>query len=184
MRVGSGCSDYYQSLPRQNRNGRPLSPPPQEVSKNYHQTMVYIPYNHIDGYQSPNPYYTVDCYARVTNQNQINKRFIEPVYQSQRMVNQPHDEHLYQTAPMMQKPRLPYPSNHILTSRSESPLPGQFSTARATQTPAPNMSSCNYYPNTVRYRPIIGPVGPNGMMWQGEYVSKINRHSFPAAGPR
>lgn len=181
VRIGGNCTEYYQSLPRQGRNGRPLSPPPLEVSKNYHQTMVYIPYNHIEGYQSPNPYYSTDpCYARITNQNQINKRYIDPTYHSQ---TKGPDEHVYQS---ISKPRLPYSTpNHLITSRSESPLPGQFSTARSTQTPAATISTCNYYPNTVRYRPMIGPINPhNGMVWQGDYVSRIARHSFPNACPR
>lgn len=250
VRVGGGCSDFYQSLPRQNRNGRPQSPPPLEVSKNFHQTMVYIPYNHIDGYQSPNPYYTVrgvgqgtdPCYATVTNQNQINKRFLEPIYHNQRGAQQSlqqgihqqgvqsgmqhqqgvhsqgghpqgihsqgvhplgaisqglqhtqgHEEHLYSSTQMLAKPRLAYPNpgnydgSVRMSSRSESPLPGQFSTARSTQTPGATMATCNYYPNT-RYRPMVGPIGVhNGVVWQGQgdYVTKMNRHSFPAAGPR
>lgn len=171
MRVGGGCSEYYQSLPRQ-RTGRPQSPPPLEISKNYHQTMVYIPYNHIEGYQPTGYYSNEQVYSRVSNQNQINKRYVEPIYQSR--IPQAHlDDPHYAT---IHKNRISYP-------RSESPLPGQFSTARSTQTPA----TCNYYPpNTVRYRPMIGPINSqNGMLWQGEstYVTKINRHSFPA-GPR
>lgn len=186
VRIGGNCSEYYQSLPRQSRNGRPLSPPPLEVSKTYHQTMVYIPYNHIEGYQSPSLYYSTDPgYGRVTNQNQINKRYLEPIYHSQTKVSQGQEEHIYQT---IQKHRVPYPTppTHLITSRSESPLPGQFATARSTQTPAAIMSTCSYYPNPVRYRPVVGPVtsSHNGMIWGGDYVTKINRHSFPAACPR
>lgn len=42
------------------------------------------------------------------------------------------------------------------------------------------MSTCNYYPSNSRYRPMVGPV------WQGEgnYATKVNRHSFPSVGPR
>lgn len=50
VRMGN---DYYQSLPRQRNTGRPQSPPPMDMSKQYHQTMVYIPYNHIEGYSTP-----------------------------------------------------------------------------------------------------------------------------------
>lgn len=184
VRVGGGCSDYYTSLPR-NRNGRPQSPPPQEVSKNYHQTMVYIPYNHIEGYHpmSPNPYYSSTndpCYARVTNQNQINKRYLDSAYQQR--INPTLEDHYHKT---ILRPSYPS-SNHLASSRSESPLPGQFSTARSTQTPVVNMSTCTYLPS--RYRPMIGPVNaipPNGLIWQGDgnYVSKINRHSFPRYPP-
>lgn len=49
------------------RNGRPMSPPPQEMSKTYHQTMVYIPYNHIEGYQpfmNTNNYQAANEYYR------------------------------------------------------------------------------------------------------------------------
>lgn len=164
MRIGSDCSDYYhQSLPR-NRNGRPQSPPPLDVSKTYHQTMVYIPYNHIEGYQPPNPYYTQNemCYTRVTNQNQINKRYIDPTFVG--------DEHQYHLPPPKHLIRVSYSSQ--MANRSESPIPGQFSTARSTQTP----STCNYYP--VRYRPVIGP-------WQAEpiYAGKVNRHSYPTRFP-
>ncbi|KAL3283354.1 hypothetical protein HHI36_006502 [Cryptolaemus montrouzieri] len=183
MKVGTRCNDIYQSLPRQKSNGRPLSPPPLEMSKTYHQTMVYIPYNHIEGCQgamSPNVYYQQSDYARVSNQNQINKRFIEPIYQ-QRFHMHVEDHHynssmVTSSAPPKQMVRIPYPPQpHGVNSRSGSPLPGQFSTARSTQTPVPN---CNYYSNP-RYRPMIGPG------WQGDptYVSKMNRHSFPM-GPR
>lgn len=160
---GGGCGDYYhQSLPR-NRNGRPQSPPPLDVSKNYHQTMVYIPYNHIEGYQPPNPYYAQNevCYTRVSNQNQINKRYIDPAYANE-------EQHHYPLPPPKHLIRVSYSSQ--MGNRSESPLPGQFLTARSTQTP------CNYYP--VRYRPVIGP-------WQTEpiYAGKVNRHSYPARFP-
>ncbi|RZC33752.1 uncharacterized protein BDFB_001067, partial [Asbolus verrucosus] len=171
VKVG-GCTEYYQSFPR-TRNGRPQSPPPLELSKNYHQTMVYIPYNHIEGYQ-PNPYYQSSDYVRVSNQNQINKRYIEPIYQQRIHV----DEHHYASnmlPPMPLKPmvRIPLSQPHLMTSRSESPVPGQFSTARSTQTPLA-AASCNYYPSNPRYRPVVG--------WPSEYVAKA-RHSFPS-GPR
>lgn len=165
MKVGGGCGDYYhQTLPR-NRNGRPQSPPPLDVSKTYHQTMVYIPYNHIEGYQPPNPYYAQNevCYTRVSNQNQFNKRFIDPTYVG--------EEHHYSLPPPKHLIRVSYTNQ--MANRSESPLPGQFSTARSTQTP----STCNnYYP--VRYRPVIGS-------WQGDavYTGKVNRHSYPARFP-
>lgn len=177
MRVGGGCNEYYQSLPRA-RTGRPQSPPPQEVSKNYHQTMVYIPYNHIEGYQQPTYYSNEQVYSRVSNQNQINKRYIEPVYQSR--ISQAHLEDHYATMP---KTRVPFVASTNHLNRSESPLPGQFSTARSTQTPAATLTACNYYPaNAVRYRPMVGPINPhNGMIWQGDYVTKVNRHSFPGA---
>lgn len=185
VRIGGGCGDYYQAVPR-NRNGRPQSPPPLEVSKNYHQTMVYIPYNHIEGYQPtalpPNPYYPQNdvCYARVSNQNQINKRYSDSTYATQHI-----DEHHYQpnavSLPPKQMIRVTYSNQqtHLVNSRGESPLPGQFSTARATQTPAAAVSTCNYYPANPRYRPMVGPWPPEGM-----YASKVNRHSFPAGGPR
>ncbi|XP_045472277.1 uncharacterized protein LOC123679011 [Harmonia axyridis] len=179
MKVGARCNETYQSLPRQKSSGRPLSPPPSEVSRTYHQTMVYIPYNHIEGCQtgvSSNVYYQHSDYARVSNQNQINKRYIEPVYQ-QRFHMHVEDHHYhYNTSVMTQNApkqliRIPYPQQpHSVNARSESPL--QFTTAaRGTQTPVPN---CNYYSNP-RYRPVSGTV------WQGDsnYVSKMNRHSFP-----
>ncbi|XP_044267297.1 uncharacterized protein LOC123013053 [Tribolium madens] len=157
VKVG-GCTEYYQSFPR-TRNGRPQSPPPLELSKAYHQTMVYIPYNHIEGYHSP--YYQSNDYARVSNQNQINKRYIEPIYQ-QRIHEEPH----YNMLPMK-----PIIRPHLMP-RSESPVP-QFSTARSTQTP---LATASYY--GTRYRPMVGP-------WPTDcnYV-KANRHSFPSAVPR
>lgn len=207
MRIGGGCSEiYHQAIPNRTRNGRPESPPPFDVARNIHQTMVYIPYNHIESYQpscvSPNPQYQTNekCYARVVNQNQINNRYVEPLYHNQPRMPHPAvvDEAHYQVSVMKQMPkpmmRLPYPlptstaQPHLLGSRSDSPLPGQFSTARSTQTSAPSVATCNYYPTvTPRYRPAIGPVGPHpGVAWSGEslYGSKINRHSFPTTGPR
>ncbi|XP_017774355.1 PREDICTED: uncharacterized protein LOC108561078 isoform X2 [Nicrophorus vespilloides] len=62
--------DYYQSLPR-NATRRPQSPPPQEVSKGYHQTMVYIPYNHIEPYQPYYPAYTQNYQVRQQHQQQL-----------------------------------------------------------------------------------------------------------------
>ncbi|XP_060517058.1 uncharacterized protein LOC132696321 [Cylas formicarius] len=187
VRMGN---DYYHSLPRQ-RNGRPQSPPPMDMSKSFHQTMVYIPYNHIEGYQ-PVAYYhhtgNADYVTRVSSQNQINKRYVEPIYQSR--THQHPDEHHYNSnavPPIPPKPvaRAPYHGNqpppHILASnRSESPLPGQFSTARSTQTSAPVLSTCGYYPTNPRYRPMINPVWPG----EANYVTKLNRHSFPSVGPR
>ncbi|KAF5277765.1 hypothetical protein FQR65_LT03745 [Abscondita terminalis] len=201
MRIGGGCSDFYhQAVPSKSRNGRPESPPPFDVARNVHQTMVYIPYNHIESYQpacvSPNPQYTGSekCYARVVNQNQIN-RYAEPMYHNQPRMNQPSmiDVNVVKQIP---KPvmRLPYPlpnstsQPHIVNSRSESPLSGQFSTARSTQTVVPPMPSCNYYQTiNPRYRPIVGPIIAHaGVTWNGEsvYSNKVNRHSFPAAVPR
>lgn len=42
------------------------------------------------------------------------------------------------------------------------------------------MSTCGYYPPNPRYRPMVGPA------WQGEgnYATKVNRHSFPSVAPR
>lgn len=64
MRVGGGCAELYQTLPSRRGSGRPESPPPMEVARNYHQTMVLIPYNHIEGYHpgvlSPVPPYAND----------------------------------------------------------------------------------------------------------------------------
>lgn len=204
MRIGGACTEaYHQAIASKSRNGRPESPPPFDVAKNIHQTMVYIPYNHIEPYQpncaSPNPQYASNdkCYARVVNQNQINNRYIEPVYLNQPRMNHPHpvEEVHYQLNAIKQIPkpamRLPYPlpnsstQPHLISSRSESPLPGQFSTARSTQTSAPVMSTCNnYYP---RYRPVIGPiaVAHSGIPYhENIYSSKINRHSFPTAALR
>lgn len=187
VRMGN---DYYQSLPvNRLRNGRPQSPPPMDMSKQYHQTMVYIPYNHIEGYQ-PVQYYhhtgSNDYVSRVSSQNQINKRYVEPVYQSRvhHHVEDPYSTSMVPPVPPKTLSRVPYPNGqpppHMMGSRSESPLPGQFSTARSTQTPAPTMSTCGYYTSNPRYRPMIGPV------WQGEgnYATKVNRHSFPLVGPR
>ncbi|XP_030767897.1 uncharacterized protein LOC115891547 isoform X2 [Sitophilus oryzae] len=192
QRVSNDC---YQSVPvSRQRNGRPQSPPPMDMSKQYHQTMVYIPYNHIEGYQ-PVQYYqhagSPDYVSRVSSQNQINKRYIEPIYQSR--IHHHMEEHHYNPNMMPPIPPKaigmrgmpPYPNGqppppHLLSNRSESPLPGQFSTARSTQTPAPTMSVCGYYNSNPRYRPMVGPV------WQGEgnYATKVNRHSFPTVGPR
>lgn len=184
MKVGARCNEMYQSLPRQKGGGRPLSPPPSEVSRTYHQTMVYIPYNHIEGCQGgvqSNVYYQHSDYARVSNQNQINKRYIDPIYQ-QRFHMHVEDHHYHYNSSVMtsnppkQMIRIPYPLQQPGVNRSESPMSSQYSTAaRATQTPVPN---CNYY-STPRYRPVVGPA------WQGDpaYVTKMNRHSFPM-GPR
>ncbi|XP_066139184.1 uncharacterized protein [Euwallacea fornicatus] len=191
IRMGN---DYYQSLPlNRQRNGRPQSPPPTDMSKQYHQTMVYIPYNHIEGYQ-PVQYYhhagASDYATRVSSHNQINKRYAEPIYQS-RVHHHAEDHHYNPNAvppvPPKAMNRVSYPNGqpppppHVMGgSRSESPLPGQFSTARSTQTPGHTMSTCGYYPPSTRYRPVVGPV------WQGEgnYATKMNRHSFPSAVPR
>ncbi|XP_050309548.1 uncharacterized protein LOC126745652 isoform X2 [Anthonomus grandis grandis] len=191
VRTNNEC---YQSLPRQ-RTGRPHSPPPMDMSRQYHQTMVYIPYNHIDGYQ-PVQYYqhttgSSEYVSRVSSQNQINKRYVEPVYQSSRVHHHGEEHHHYNpnvvpppVPPKMNRVSYPNgqapPAHHMMAgSRSESPLPGQFSTARSTQTPVPSMSQCGYYPGgNPRYRPV--------QIWQGEgnYATKVNRHSFPAAIPR
>lgn len=42
------------------------------------------------------------------------------------------------------------------------------------------MSTCGYYPPNPRYRPMVGPA------WQGEgnYATKVNRHSFPSVASR
>lgn len=177
-----GCPEIYQTYSRP-RVGRPHSPPPLELSKNFHQTMVYIPYNHIEGYQQT-PYYPSSDYVRVSNQNQINKRYIEPIYQ-QRIPTGHIDEHHYVSnvlAPMPLKPmvRIPMSQPHLLNSRGESPVPSQFSTARSTQTPLATTSACNFYVGNPRYRPMVGPAWPNDC----NYASKINRHSFPASVPR
>ncbi|CAH0558337.1 unnamed protein product [Brassicogethes aeneus] len=189
--VRSGCNEYYQSLPRSRSNsgGRPQSPPPLEVSK-YQQTMVYIPYNHLEGLQPPNPYYPQQTdYARVSNQNQINKRYIEPIYQQRihpQALPPDYNPNMAHQQVMKGVVRMPYVNgqpvpHNMMGSRSESPLPGQFSTARATQTPQASVATCNYYPANPRYRPMVGPAYPS----EAVYVSKINRHSFPsAAGPR
>ncbi|KAF5281289.1 hypothetical protein FQA39_LY05175 [Lamprigera yunnana] len=201
MRIGSGCNEIcHQPVPNKSRNGRPESPPPFDVARNVHQTMVYIPYNHIESYQpaclSPNPQYVSNekCYPRVVNQNQLN-RYAEPLYHNQPRVSHPPIIDV-NVVKQVSKPtmRLPYPlpnsqtQPHVMNSRSESPLPVQFSTARSTQTAVPPMGTCNYY-QTVnpRYRPMVGPVIAHaGIPWNGEsvYSNKVNRHSFPAALPR
>nr|XP_022914286.1 uncharacterized protein LOC111424825 [Onthophagus taurus]XP_022914287.1 uncharacterized protein LOC111424825 [Onthophagus taurus] len=154
---------YPSSVVRIGRNSRPLSPPPQEVSKNYHQTMVYIPYNHIEGYQ--HNYYNTpkECYARVSNQNQINKRYIE-AYRV--------EDHY--SKPILRQQQVVY------QQRSESPQFHQ-STARSTQTPSV-VSSSNYsiYPQRYATRPLPS----NGMVYQdGGVYPKINRHSYPRYPP-
>lgn len=212
MRIGGGCSDFYQTLPNRKRTGRPESPPPMEMSRSYQQTMVLIPYNRIEGYQSgnvsPNPLYSTpeQCnYARFATTkkvppNTVNKQYPEPIYHGTlpaRLRHAPHMEdpqYQLKLAPK-QMIRVPYSTGqpvqvHLMTSRSESPLPGQFATARATQTPSATLTTCNYYnpgPPNSRYRPAIGPVVPhNGTLWLAEnpYGTKINRHSFPAGAPR
>lgn len=183
VRVGDEYSVVYHHA---KIKGRPESPPPLDVARNFHQTMVYIPYNHIETYHtacsgSPNTHYASSsssgsekCYVRVANQNQINSRFTEPLYH-----NQPRIVTVEHGAKPLARPTPP----HISSSRSESPLPGQYSTARSTQTPvvASTMPTCNYYTTSLRYRPIAPP----GIAWtEAAYVNKVNRHSFPAAVPR
>ncbi|CAH1134001.1 unnamed protein product [Ceutorhynchus assimilis] len=182
IRMGNDC---YQSLPvNRQRHDRPHSPPPMDMSKQYHQTMVYIPYNHIDGYQ-PVQYYHSDYVARVSNQNQINKRYVEPVYQS-RVAAQAHHHHLEEHHYNPKVNRIPYNNGqipvvqHVMAGgRSESPLPGQFSTARSTQTPAATVGTCGaYYPAPPRYRPVYQQPGD-----QSNYAKLTNRHSFPRYPP-
>lgn len=211
MRIGGGCSDIYSTIPAQNRTrtGRPESPPPMDMSRSFHQTMVLIPYNRIEGFQpgnvSPNPIYSSSdqCnyarYATATKYPQNPpKRYPEGYASMPRMAHPVHPDDPNYQMKMAQKPivRVPYSGAqqpvqvHLMTSRSESPLPGQFATARATQTPSATLSSCGYYPGppNQRYRPAIGPVNAvphNGTIWHdGMYSGKINRHSFPAGGPR
>lgn len=202
MRIGGGCSEIYQSFQPRTRTGRPESPPPMDMSRSYHQTMVLIPYNRIESFQpgnvSPSPMYSSpdQCnYARFTTKKvpptQV-KRFPEGYAAIPPRLPHPHlDEQSYVKMGQKQMIRVPYSAGqpvqvHLMTSRSESPLPGQFATARATQTP----SNCGYYPGppNTRYRPAIGPVNAvphNGTIWHdGMFTGKINRHSFPAGGPR
>ncbi|CAH1118009.1 unnamed protein product [Phaedon cochleariae] len=175
-----------QTLPK-NRNGRPLSPPPQEMSRNYHQTMVYIPYNHIEGYQpviTANAYQTNDYYRY--SQNQVNKKYIEPVYQQKMQAEDPYCNSNVPTHKLLSKSH--YSNNYqpllVPASRSESPSMGNYAMARGTQTPAGCVTSCNYYQNptsmTLRYRDsLLRP-----QYKQPDYVNKVNRHSFPSVRPR
>lgn len=210
MRIGGGCSELYSTFQPRTRTGRPESPPPMDMSRSYHQTMVLIPYNRIEGFQpgnvSPSPIYSSSdqCnYARFATkklpQNQVNKRFPEGFHGtlSPRLPPPHMDDPNYQMKiAQKQMIRVPYTGTgppvqvHLMTSRSESPLPGQFATARATQTPSATLANCGYYPGppNTRYRPAIGPINAaphNGTIWHdGMYTGKINRHSFPAGGPR
>ncbi|KAG5889456.1 hypothetical protein JTB14_016436 [Gonioctena quinquepunctata] len=172
-----------QTMPK-NRNGRPMSPPPQELSRNYHQTMVYIPYNHIESYQpvvASNPYQNNDYYRY----NQMNKKYIEPIYQQKLP---PMDEQYCNSNVPQHKvlTKSPYPNNYqpllVPTCRSESPLSGNFAMARSTQTSMACLSSCNYYQSEsgtiLRYRETVHPP------YKPEYGNKINRHSFPSVRPR
>lgn len=210
MRIGGGCSEIYSTLPVRSRTGRPESPPPMDMSRSYHQTMVLIPYNRIEGFQpgnvSPNPIYSSpeQCnYARFSTKKlppaqMVNKRYPEGYHGTlpPRLGHPMEDPQYQMKMGPKQMIRVPYSAGqpvqvHLMTSsRSESPLPGQFATARATQTPSATLSSCGYYPGppNTRYRPAVGPantVPHNGTIWHdGMYTGKINRHSFPAAGPR
>ncbi|VEN38397.1 unnamed protein product [Callosobruchus maculatus] len=187
------CNDY-QRMTKQLRNGRALSPPPQDISKNYHQTMVYIPYNHIEGYH-PVAYQTNEYYRY--NQNQINKKYIDTIYHH-KMTTHMEEQYCNSNLPHIQKvtaitTKGPYPANyqHLApSSRSESPLfGGTYSTARATQTAVGCIPSCNLYsvpPPTVRYRDGVRP------QWKPEYATvdqmaankAVNRHSFPIVRPK
>ncbi|KAJ8964243.1 hypothetical protein NQ314_005030 [Rhamnusium bicolor] len=181
------CNEYYHySLPRPRYNNRPLSPPPQDISKTYHQTMVYIPYNHIEGYQSvvsPNSYYQTNEVIRVSNQNKINKRYVEPIY-SQRIHHveghscNPNIVPTY--SQKIGKPSFLNTQPPLSTSgRCESPLLGQFSTARSTQTSATSLSTCNNYHGNFKYR-IVAPGWKGG---ENYITNKANRHSFPLMRP-
>ncbi|CAH1962301.1 unnamed protein product, partial [Acanthoscelides obtectus] len=187
------CNEY-QHVPKQLRNGRAMSPPPQDISKNYHQTMVYIPYNHIEGY--PVAYQTNEYYRY--NQNQINKKYIDTIYHH-KMTTHMEEQYCNSNMPHIQKmtavtTKVPYPANyqHLApSSRSESPLFGGTygSTARATQTAVGCIPSCNLYaapPPTIRYRDGVRP------QWKPEYATveqmaankTVNRHSFPIVRPK
>ncbi|XP_074040544.1 uncharacterized protein isoform X2 [Leptinotarsa decemlineata] len=170
-----------QSMPKI-RNGRPMSPPPQDLSRNFHQTMVYIPYNHIESYEPANVYQTNDYYRY--NQNQMNKKYVEPIYQQKMAhVDDPYcNSNVHQTRVQAKNV---YANNYqpllVTSSRSESPLMGNYAMARSTQTSMACLSSCNYYqtPSTIlRYRESIHPP------YKPEYVNKVNRHSFPSVRPR
>ncbi|CAG9859520.1 unnamed protein product [Phyllotreta striolata] len=195
----ASLQDNYQSCANQNcyqakvgveidclatyRSGRPMSPPPQEVSRTFHQTMVYIPYNHIETYQQPPPAavnYQTNEYYRY-NQNQINKKFIEPVYQKVH-----HGEEYCSSNGQHHKvlAKNPYSGGYqpmLVPSRSESPLMGSYSMARSTQTSVGCMSGCNFYqiPSTLRFRDSL-----RAPFKQADYGSKMNRHSFPSVRPR
>ncbi|CAH1105129.1 unnamed protein product [Psylliodes chrysocephalus] len=169
------------------RNNRPLSPPPQEVSRTYHQTMVYIPYNHIENYQQPQPLpasnYQTNEYYRY-GQNQINKKYIEPVYQQK--MHHVDEQYCNTNGHHNLITKNPYANNYqpmLVPSRSESPLMGNYSMARSTQTSSSVgcMTGCTFYqiPSTLRFRDSLRPP-----FKQAEYVNKINRHSFPSVRPR
>nr|CAI5857965.1 unnamed protein product [Callosobruchus analis] len=167
------CNDY-QRVTKQLRNGRALSPPPQDISKNYHQTMVYIPYNHIEGYH-PVAYQTNEYYRY--NQNQINKKYIDTIYHH-KMTTHMEEQYCNSNMPHIQKvaaitTKGSYPANyqHLApSSRSESPLFG------GTYIPPP----------TMRYRDGVRP------QWKPEYApveqmaanKAVNRHSFPIVRPK
>lgn len=140
------CNDFQASAKL--RNGRPLSPPPQDISKSYHQMMVYIPYNHIEGYQ-PVVYNQTNEYYRY-HHNQINKKYIDTLYHK----TTTHLEEQYTNSNVQHGQqrivgKAPYPNNyqHLTPpSRSESPMLGNYSMARSTQTTGSCMPPCNYYP--------------------------------------
>ncbi|XP_028146995.1 uncharacterized protein LOC114340427 isoform X2 [Diabrotica virgifera virgifera] len=163
------------------RSNRPLSPPPQEISRTYHQTMVYIPYNNIESYQQPipsSPYQTNEYYRY--NQNQINKKYIEPIYQQKMpMVEEQYCNTNGQK--VMAKP--PYPTNYqpmMVPSRSESPLMSNYSMARSTQTSVGCMSGCSFYQvPTLRFRDSL-----RLQYKPPDYVNKVQRHSFPSVRSR
>ncbi|XP_018331288.1 uncharacterized protein LOC108741127 [Agrilus planipennis] len=199
MRIGGGCSEVYQQpCNAKERGGRPESPPPLDMARTYHQTMVYIPYNHLENYQnhclSPNTHYVTTtnnakCYPRNYNQNQINARCSETYHKT---VNYTlaGDRVQFQGTAFKQnvKPplRVPFSSTvaHPTHSRSESPLPAQILTARSTQTPCTRMPSCTFYPTiNAKFRPAVGP-GNSVLYAESPYGSKINRQSFTIPASR
>lgn len=162
--VGAVCTQHYESM--KSRYGRAHSPPPLELSKNYHQTVVYIPYNSIDNYQQ-SPYYST-TYPRVQNQNQINQRFVEPLYQQNVYCNV---ENHYGTSLLRPTPLRPAVYSPYLQAKSVV-TESQYCTTRSSQTPVSTMSPCNYCPDHSRHTTGISVPNDYGSSAKG------NRYNY------
>lgn len=169
-------NEYY--LPQRNRSNRPLSPPPQDFSRNYH-TMVYIPYNHIEGcrpFISPNQYHQPNEILKLNNLNPQNKIYDDQFYQQK--VHQTEIPNPSNMLPVLaQRPANMYlRSNQIHLSTcggNESSLVAQTS-VKSTQTLSSPLLACSYFHN-IKCK-SMSPVWKN----LGNCNTKNNRHSFPS----
>lgn len=172
--------DYNEYFLPQSRNkhNRPLSPPPQDYSKNYH-AMVYIPYNHIEGYRpiiSSNQYYQANHIFKSNNlipENTICDRFYQ---QKAYHTEIPSSSHIlpilnHRSSNMYLK------TNQINSndrySSNEPPLIAQTS-VKSTQTLSTPLRASNYFHN-IKCK-SISPIWKN----LENYNSSNNRHNFPS----